>query len=569
MKKFFIFIFLVSAVHAAYFNNAELIPSHHFTYSDGFFFVENEKKLIWIRDPIQPEPQVVYEFPDQNTVIKYFPMAEGYNMIARTGKNKREVLLLVLEPSGRVFLRKTINTDYEILDFDLRFDKGMKLVGLIYGKKENSYSLFLWSESGEEEIVKSEKPVSAYFLQWQKNLVHFVTTGDNGTEWIVWKKGKYERSRHNRILRGTQFFIWKGDVFLVGAEGNGTLLYLLNTGNRELQAEKLGSNPYYSHAREIIPKTNGENLALYITAAGVDRIYRITFSNFKKGYTEGPVEERTFFTGSQKMIPLYVNGQSNILFETRNRQVYIEPFVPDLLSLTSVNWKVTGGAKPMLEIFWNAPGKDIAVAYLLDHKTEGKPLDEYRINKDKIISMANLENGHYTLHLKLKDNATGKISPLYHVSVFWKYKPALPSVLLLNTVAERMVSQNEFSFEILNHEESDYFYEINQIPVYNNPERPLQRTGAEATINDRLKPGRHYLHLRSRDRHSGVDSDVLHYLFFVYPYNPEADPLLSDLQKSQGEKQFILNKIKASKTREERKEWLEKLKKLKQAETTQ
>ncbi|GEM_PF-6692080 len=567
MKKFFVFFVLISAVNAAYFNNAELIPSSHFTYSNGFFFVENEKKLIWIRDPLKPEPQVVYEFPDKNTAIKYFPMAEGYNMIARTGKNKREMLLIVLDPTGRLFLRKNISADYDILDFDLRFDKGMKLVGLLYGKKDKDYSLFLLTGSREEEIVKSEKPVSAYFLHWQKKLVHFVTTGDNGTEWIVWKKGKYESSRHNRILRGTQFFSWKGDVFLAGVEGNGTLVSLLNTGNRELKVERLGINPYYSHAREIFPKANGENLTLYITAVGVDKIYRITFSNFKKGYTEGPVEERSFFTGVQKMIPLYVNGQSHILFETRNRQVYVEPFVPDLLSLTSVNWNVTRGDKPMLDIFWDAPGKDIAVAYLLDHKTEGKPLEEYRISEEKRIHMANLEDGHYTLHLKLKDNATGKISPLYHVPVFWKYKPPQPSVLLLHTVAERMIAEGGLSFEILNYEESDYLYEINQIPEYNVPGRPLQRTGAEATVVDGLKPGRYYLHLRSRDRHSGVDSDVLHYLFFVYPYNPEADPLFSDIQKSQGEKQFILNKIKQSKTKEERKEWLEKLKKLKQAET--
>lgn len=564
MKKIILSLLLISPLLASFspHQNSELINTSQFTYTNEYFYLEGGKDLY--RAKIVQEKLVtekVYHFGKKPSLIKHFPMGEGYSLIATLDPDGKEFLLTVFDPEGKKYYRRKIDVDYQILDLDIRFTKGMRVVGLLYTKKGPLYSLRLWRENKDIELMKTEFPIEAFFLQWKEKLVHFIRTTEDGTEWVTWEEGKYYSASYPHHLRGSRFFLWKDDVYLSAIDARGGLYHFRKKGKKKIVNKKLYSRSLLSHVKSIYPVLRNGQIALYLIGRDINRAYLIQFSNFSKGQTEGDVSERRFFTGG-KMIPFRSDGVEYMLLETELKDIYVQRWEAESLDLTTVDWSVTTGATTSLNISLDYPSDDVQLAYLLDRHSNSKPLEEYRTLPDRRITLSNLEDGEYSFHIHLKSGDGTLSSPMYHVPVFWKYKPEQPRIALYDAAAPRMAQDGRLKFEILNLEDADYYYAVNKIEDFPSISKPVPVEAAYAEIPDVFVPGRYYLHLRSRDRHSGKWSDPLHYLFFMQPYNPENDPNLSDLNRLRSEMQFALQQARKTKDPEVREKWRQKLKEI-------
>ena len=79
------------------------------------------------------------------------------------------------------------------------------------------------------------------------------------------------------------------------------------------------------------------------------------------------------------------------------------------------------------------------------------------------------------------------------------------------------------------------------------PKKKVKATSGRISFKTGKGAGKYYLHIANRDPRSRVLSPVGHYLFFVSPFDVDADPSLAETYRRIDEIRRIKRKIEAAK----------------------
>lgn len=512
----------------------------------------------------KPQKKLLRQFSSKPDLFKHFPL-DGGDLLILGFNNDKKLQILAYDSSGDEIYSSDYRIKYPLVAVDVRIDSNGNPVAVLHSKQNNNHVISLWIDGDSTDIINSEQPVKQTFLQWNKKTIHILSEHDEQLNWLIYREKKYIRYQIPVYIVNVRFFSWMGAMYLVGIDAEGNL-WRYSISPTGLRSRVLLKDNRLRYVDEVIPTRLNRKFNLVIPGSKKNTILRLQYRDFVANELENPLEERAVFW-AKRIVPVFLNRKIYVLSQTELGHLYLEPWDNPNPHLYNVNWQVnTSRATPFLEISWNTGprGKQLSYSYLLDHKHNSQPLDEKRMVAGNSMRFDNPEDGSYTFHIQVHDINTQVKSPLYHIPIFWKYVPETPEIILIDEIAPRMIKPGPVKFFISNLDLMNYYAEINSIPKY-TPRKLIGNAENEINIDDDLKPGRYYLHLRGRHKRSGVYSPTLHYLFFMDPYNPEQDSTLDKNTKQLGELQYLLKRIRESRGNpEQTKRYLEKLKELRE-----
>ena len=303
-------------------------------------------------------------------------------------------------------------------------------------------------------------------------------------------------------------------------------------------------------------------------SAKLKEVFMLTLQDFIGNRLQGKLKRRKVFWAN-KIHPIVIKSKLFLLLETELGHLYLEKWKSKKPFIYSIDWRVDTASSPTrLIINWllENKGRNVAYSYMLDKRKDSEPIPEFKMLSGEQVTYQNPKDGFYSFHLHMKDAANNQELALYHIPIYWQYRPEAPQVGLVKELGPNLIKPTKkVKFFVKNERPLTYYAEINSIPKY-DPKKKAKLKKEIFQVKKRkkkLKPGRYYLHVRACDKRSGQFSSTTHHLFFVHPYNPAQDDSLKESNKKIGELEFILKKIRENRDNpEEQKKWIQKLKDL-------
>lgn len=560
---FILHIFVLTSVHSTQpLEDVELIPTHTQIWLGKTILIQNTRKLISVKEYDKKfKKKDLYTFRSRPDLIKHFALADG-DLVVAVFNDKQEIIFIVFNSSGNVIYEKKYFLTYEVSEMDVRVDNDGNPLALFYSNRNMNHVVSLWKLNKNQDIINSERPIDRIFLQWSQKRVHLLYRSLGNIYWTVWKDAKYKRYRLPFFIKRPQFFQINGRMYLMGFDVYGNLYKFSIGGNNQIAAQKVSYSKSFQYVDDIIPVKYKKNIILLMPSRKLRKIFRIDFSDFRSARAKTRIQTRNMMTGFyfiplMKKDGLYFNVVSEINY------LYTEPWKIRQPYLYDFEWFIDAESKkPKLTMQWKSSLPGLTYRYLFSNRKNIDPLDDrHKIPGNRIIK-ENLKSGKYYLHIQAIDGR--KKSWLYRIPIFWKYSPSEPYIFLLNEVTPRTIKSGNIEFFINNLDNVDYYASISSVPK-EKPIKKINHTKGKISVPAKLKPGRYFLHVRSRDPKSGLYSSTNHFLFFVYPYNPEQDETLKENAEKMGRLQFILQKIRDnSGNPKELKKWMAELRKLKE-----
>lgn len=518
---------------------------------------QNDNNSAKSTDSYVLKQKKLFHFSFEPDHAKYFPLSDADAVVA--WNNPQKILeLLVIDSAHRIRERDRIRLFDQVDDLDLRFGQGRRPVLLKTKKKQNENKISIWFDDREQVLFLQDSAIIAGTLQWKNLSVLVVTIDATKPVLKIWQKGLVSDYPLNFIPVFAEFVIINNEATLFAIDSKNTL-WQIRLVNGQLQYNRLISNPQFAYVNglQVIPAQYQNYLALQCPALQKFLLLKTADQSFDKIL---PSVEEKFFIGND-MVSVGKLSQELFWLES-NETGFTYLFGQDdaYKPFVSLDWAINSKAGyPQINVTWKSYplGQKFVYRYMLDTHPDSLPLPEYRLGTPYLNAKLSTD-GKYYLHIQARNPASGWESAVYHIPIFWKYKPDIPSIQLVNEISPYVVTGQKIHFIINNFSPTEYFAEINNIPVY-DPGKKITLSGSEAQIFRKLKPGRHYIHIRSRDPRTGEFSPTLHYLFFYQSYVQEYTVGVSDYNKNMGRLHDLIIRYKNAHSASEKNKILREL----------
>ena len=534
------------------------------TYSEvwrgAFFSIKNSTELhLTVANETQVHSNFMYNYEARPDIIKHFPLEENSNLVVAILKKKRKLVFVAFRADGEKFFEEEYDLAFYVIDADVRVNEEGRPVCLFYHIKNNNHVITLWQNGATKDILYNDDPIYQIDLNWENKIINVLNRFRAKLYWTI-SRNENIKKFELPFMRRMAFHYNQNKKFLFGADLEGNL-WRVRVINGKVRRQKIITKKEFRYIDRILISSLGQRLILLMPSSRTNSIWWLTFEDINGNIVRGKPKRKRLFT-SKKIHPIILNNKLNLLIETELKHLYLEPWKNKNPHINQIKWKVStdSGSSKLIIQWMTKPKKYYKYSYLLDHRPDSSPLNEYSFNKKNKITKVNLNDGFYGFHLRIKK---GKYtSPLYHIPIEWRYNPDQPDISIKNEIAPNLVAPGSLRFFIMNPAPVHYYAAINSKPNF-KPKKKITLKKGMATVGKNLRPGRYYLHIRARDQRSGLFGSTLHYLFFVDPYNPEQDSSLRENNKTMSELKFILRKIQESKEdAKELKKWVKKLKEL-------
>ena len=543
-------------------HNINIIKSENYGWSEKFFSYSANTLSIYQQQGEKTLFKDLHELSVSPQFSKHFPLLD-VNVITTWNNISKKMEILVFDKDDKLLVEDMIKLDDRVDDVQVRFGQGRRPAFLFIKNSKNEYGASLWFDDREQVIFLQNTPIMAYTLDWARLSAYIVSR--DGTKPVIklWQKGLVTSFELPFMPVFAQFIDVESDTILVAIDGKSTL-WSMQVKNSHLIINKILSSKELTYVKKLDVLNLNDSSRIIMQAPAVKKLLSVTLSDFISPGKAVHLEEFSLMSDDSIYLGK-VSGKLVWLESNLSNFTYLinpeEPTSP----VHDLTWKIsTQDGYPEIFFSWNSKplNKKYEYRYIIDNKEDSIPLPEYRIKGNK-LSVKLAAQGNYFLHIQARDTTNGSESVVYHFPVFWKYRPPTPEISLTNEITPYVVSGNSIIFVINNIEPLDYFAEINMIPVY-DPVMAIHTAAGEVQLNQQLKPGRYYLHIRSRDPKTNSYSATLHYLFFYQTYVTEYTVGVADYNKDLGRLNSLINLYKNAQTIEERDKILKELETFKQ-----
>jgi len=512
----------------------------------GFFFATQNNKLYSVT-PKQKQPLLnrIHTFSFTPELIRHYPYGDADAIVAYS-ENKEQMDLLVYDKSIKSVYRDVFPMVGKILDIDLSFGIGRIPVFLLYVKEKEHYLLKIYHDERRTNIIQSKTPLLAYYLNWKNYSVNYIYQDGSSFVWGVWSKGRYENYELLVPLKSSAYFTMKGEVFLFVLD-SGNTLWLYNVKNKRLTKRKFISDSKMQFTDQIkVQVVKNENRISFISNSTTSQ-YWLDFSGILEPKKTGKFS-RYQLPFLMKLLPGFTTeGDYKIIMQQPTGHLYLHDSREVNFAMIDFKWTLDETAGyPELLFSWkqSPPSARYRYRYILDQQPNSRPLPEYKDIKDGELRIKAFTEGDYVLHIQSSEDSRWE-SPVYHIPVIWR-RPATPKIKIMKQKSQNVVSGRTIEFFVMNLEPHDYFMEINTIPIY-FPKNKFNHKSGKATVRAKFKPGKHYIHIRSKDRNSKQYSPTLHYMFYKEEVDLEQTVGVTEFANDSEKLAYILKMIRKTK----------------------
>jgi hypothetical protein len=522
------------------------------------FYIYSESRLSAYH--IQGKKTIVKELQTLSIIpqlARHFPLVDVEAIVVWSNVLKK-MEILIFDKNDKLLSKETLNLADQVDDLKIRFGQGRRPALLFIKNNKDEHKASLWFDAREQVIFLQGAQIIADTLDWVKLSAYIVTREGSKPVIKLWKKGLVSVFELPFLPIYARFVDINDRVYLLAIDGK-SALWSIYVENLHVIVNKILVMKELPFVKQIDVLSINNNPALVMHSPLNKKMFVLKSVNFNVNNAALNVETY-FLADSDSVIPGKISGKLAWLESNLAQYTYLVNTENKYLPIVDLSWKVqTKDGYPEIFFTWGSqpPNKKFEYRYIIDNSPDSLPLPEYRVNENK-LGMKLVSQGDYFLHIQARDPADGSESVVYHFPVFWKYRPAQPNISLINEVTPYVVTGNNVIFMINNIEPLEYFAEINNIPVY-DPEKQINTGSGEVQINQQLKSGRYYLHIRSRDPKTDNYSSTLHYLFFYQTYVMEFTVGATEYNRDTGKLNSLINQYKNAQSIDEKEKILKEL----------
>jgi hypothetical protein len=493
--------------------------------------------------------------------MKLFHMVDVNVLVFWTNKQKK-LEMIILDKSNKLILKDLIKFNDTVSDLDLRFGQGRRPAFLFLKRSKEENKVSIWFDEREQIVFLQDTPVIAFNLFWTELSAYILTR--EGTKPIIkfWQKGIVSNIDFGFIPVFAEFAQIGGKLTLFAVDSKSTL-WKFNINQKTITREKIIQNSELAFVKDMFFVRTNEGYELAMVSPFRRKLLTLHFQDSRFSKLSGNLE--TFLLiDENNVLPGSIRGNFFWIESNSTLSAYLLSKNIDFNPVSDLNWTVsfTQGF-PELTFSWKSfpQNKKFNYRYIVDNNPLSPPLPEYRLeNKSLKVNLSS--DGNYYLHIQAQEEESKWDSPVYHIPVFWKYKPETPEIYLKNEVSPFVVSGQNITFVINNLKPMLYFAEVNSIPVY-DPLKQVNSESGEVIISQILKPGRYYVHIRCKDPRTNEFSQTLHYLFFYESYVTEYTVGTTEYNRDIARLNSLVERYKNAQSSREKEEILIELDKLK------
>lgn len=544
---FFVALFVLSArlqaASAWPISGLTLIKTQWNSWITRFFAMDEKNNLYYARVVDQENSLIkIHRFRRTPDLVKHFPLSDGDLIVSIYNENKI-MQFIAVDFEGEIRYSNEFALTFNVYDVDARINiKQGNPSCLFYAYDKRTYSLKYWSELKTKDILVSRDPIELMFLQWGDGGVHYVSSAYSKLTWTFWKDGEYRSYPLPFAIKNARFYNYRNSINLIGLDHEGGL-WQFDIAGGAVRRNLLIKDRRLVGVERVIAFNFNRELNIILTGEHLSSAYRLTFDDFPKPRRKPILDERKLFWPG-RVFPLIDNSnQLNFLLETEIRHIFLETWNAPTTIINDISWTLDLKMNPpTMIVSWSRPkGSEYAYRYLLDQNPDGEPLNDAKLIPTDTLRFAARKEGTYVLHLQVRNIRTGSLSRVYHIPIVWQYQPPEPEVILLGQVSPRMVNPGRVEFVLQQLEPGPYYAAVDNKPD-TIPAKAVDVSSGRYAVKVG-RPGKYYLHLANRDPKSFVLSPVMHFLFFVTPFDVEEDPTLSQTHRLIEEIQRIKKKI--------------------------
>ena len=563
MKKIFLILITISPLFSSEktvnwpLNKINIIKTDNFGWSDKFFSYAENRLFIYYQQSEKTFFKEIHTLNIKPEFARHFPLID-VDVITVWSNTRKKLEILIFDKNNNLVTGDMVELVDQIDDLQIRFGQGRRPALLLIKNSKDEHKASLWFDDREQVIFLQSTPIMASTLDWVKLSAYIVTREGTKSVVKVWKKGlvsSYELPFLPIFARFTEF---DNQVYLLAIDSKSTL-WSIRIDNSRVIANKILVMKDLAYVKQIYTISLNNNIALVMHSPFNKKMYALKSVNIVQ--INNPVNVIAYsLLDEDTVLPGRISGNLAWLESNSAQYAYLTNTETKNMPIMDLNWKVeTKAGYPEILFSWSSlpANKKYEYRFILDNNPDSLPLPEYRVKENKLALKLTAE-GDYYLHIQARDLQDNSESIVYHFPVFWKYRPSLPIVNLSNEITPYVISGNTVNFVINNIEPLEYFAEINNIPVH-EPAKQINAGSGEVQINQQLKPGRYYLHIRSRDSKTNSFSPTLHYLFFYQTYVTEFTVGANEYNRDMGKLNMLINQYQNASSIDEKDKILKEL----------
>jgi len=538
-------------------NNVKIIASEDYAWSEKFFVFAGNRLYSYSVNEEKTALRGFHDMAIKPEFARFFPMYD-VDVVVVWNNTLGKLEILIFDKGGRFLQSEQVKLDDEVDDLQVRFGQGRRPALLLVKNRKDEYKVSLWFDDREQIIFIQSSPILASALDWSKLSALVVTREGSRPMVKVWKKGLVSSYELPFFPVFSKFADLDDRVYLLAIDPRSTL-WSISVEDGRVNAVKALYLKDLAYIKQIRTVLSGEKASLVMNSSLNKKVYVSGAFNFTNNNNPAGILAYPMLD-SDTVFPGMVSNKLRWLETNSSGHTYLVDPEAKTLPFMDLTWKIeTRGGFPEAFFSWGSrpANRQFEYRYMLDDKPDSQPLPEYRVRENRLNVKLSAE-GDYYLHIQARDPLDGTESVVYHFPVFWKYRPPIPDIYLLNEITPYVVTGKSLVFVISNLQPLEYFAEVNTIPVY-DPVRPINVGSGEVQVNQEFKPGRYYLHLRSKDPKTNSYGPTLHYLFFYQTYVAEFSIGGSEYNKDIGKLNSLINQYQNAQSIQEKDRILQEL----------
>ncbi|MES0488651.1 MAG: hypothetical protein ABUK01_01585 [Leptospirales bacterium] len=538
----------------------KIVPTKAYAWKKNYFFTRKQNLYTYATGE-KGGVKKIFSYAGAPDLIRHFPYNDA-DAIVTYHKNTGVVELNVYNKKLAIVYHEEFIIRQNFIDFDMQFDKSQKPVFLFLSKENGNYLLDIKFEEKKFNILTSSDSIISFGLNWTNISAHFIYQTKGIYYWGVWKNGRYKHRPLSMAVKAS-LFIPSGETtycYLIDSEN--TLWVLKETGEK-YKTKKLLNEGNLQYTTHMVMLKHSGTTALYMLSENSSSVYWVELDNMERA------KKLKSFSMPFAMKPypgIDKKGYPWLILESSIGHLYSVDPTQQSLAITHFSWSIDEAeGYPEMVLQWQkTPQTELyQYRYILDENPNGKPLPDYTSVESEIVRLSSVKEGENVLHIQAKSETTGRESPVYHIPVVWK-KPPAPDIVVKGEKADKTVSGNPIFIFIKNYGPYEYYLEINAIPVY-TPEKLFQNSNGQGSIKHKFKPGKYYVHARSRSIQTGQFGPTIHYTIYLESLPMEQNIGMKEFKDDQAELEFILEKIEDNRGDQvEQLKWRKRLKELRE-----
>lgn len=540
--------------------DTKIIKSGIFCWEDTFYGYKGGDVFSYTTDSGKITEKKIYSLTVNPDHVKMFPFGDAL-IITAWNNQKRKLEYAVFDKSYGVVEKDMIALDDATDDLDIRFGQGRRPAFLFVKNSGNQKRVSIWFDERQQTIFLESAPFIASFLDWSTLSAYVLARSAMKSYIRLWQKGLVESYEIPFLPLVARFILINNQITMLAIDIRGNLWQVYIAQNKAI-ASKLSSLPALVYVKQLDLYIKENSMTLFMPTPDRKKIYIYKSSDIRRP-DGGIIEERPMIDAND-VVPGQIANQNVWLESSAAKQVYLNRENENMPTLNNFDWIVNmKNGYPEVLFTWKSfpQKKNFQYRYIIDGKENSPPLPEYRLNENRLTARLP-SDGNFYLHIQSMDVVAGQESVIYHIPVFLKFSLKTPEISMLDEISPNVVSGNGVHFSVNNIAPLEYYAEITNTPEYEPREKVYPMAG-EIQINMNLKPGRYYIHIRSKDIKTGGYSPTLHYLFFCQFYTTEFSLGASDFNKDIGRLKILIKQYNDAKSLDEKDKILKELEYLK------